>query len=328
MGIFSEWQPQYAEHGVITFPVRNKTPAIRGYLKIGQRVSRQLAIKFGNDNTFGFACRRNKITVLDIDTSDEKVLADALIHHGATPIVVRSGSGNFQAWYRHNGEPRRVRPDPSLPIDILGDGFVVAPPSLGSKGRYHMIEGSLDDIDRLPTMGNLPPYADQQSVATKLLHGRGNRNDLLWRFCMKVARGCHHIEDLMSKAMDHNRTTFYEPLPADEVLKIVASAWRYEVEGKNCFGHGARVIIDHSVVDDLAAAEPRAFALFLLLMRNHWGRDFFLTKAYADKIGWAVNTLREARGVLLNRGLIKCVRPGGRGPNDPPVYQFTEGVKS
>ena len=322
MGIFSEWQPQYAERGVVTFPVRNKVPAVKGYLKLGERVSEKLAEKFAGDNTFGFACKRNKITVLDIDTSDEKVLADALDRHGPTPIVIRSGSGNFQAWYRHNGERRRVRPDRALPIDILGDGFVIAPPSLGAKGRYHMIDGSLDDINRLPTMRSVAAV-DKSLVVTKT--GTGNRNDGLWRYCMRAARGCHRIEDLMSKAMDHNSSAFYQPLPAEEVLKIVASAWGYEVEGKNWFGHGDRVIVDHRIVDDLAAAEPRAFALLSLLMRNHWGREFYLTKAYAENIGWAINTLRDAREVLLKHRLIECLHAGGRGPNDPPVYRFRKG---
>jgi len=255
MGIFAEWQPQYAEHGVVTFPVRNKVPAVKGYLKVGERVSERLAEKFANDNTFGFACKRNRITVLDIDTPDEKVLADALERHGPTPIIIRSGSGNFQAWYRHNGERRRVRADPAKPIDILGDGFVIAPPSIGAKWRYHMIEGDLDDINRLPIMRSVPAVAIVTKACT------GNRNDSLWRYCMKAVRGCHRIEDLIIKAMGHNKSAFYEPLPAEEVLKISASAWDYEAEGKNWFGHGARVIFDHRIVDELAAAEPRAFAL-------------------------------------------------------------------
>jgi len=69
-----------------------------------------------------------------VDTPDERVLADALGRHGPTPLVIRSGSGNWQAWYRNGGEPRRVRPWADKPIDILGDGFTVAPPSRGVQG--------------------------------------------------------------------------------------------------------------------------------------------------------------------------------------------------
>ena len=140
---------------------------------------------------------------------------------------------------------------------------------------------------------------------------------------MKMARSCRNIEELMVRAMENNRQ-YYQPLPADEVLKIVASAWGYEVEGKNWFGHGQRVVVGHSIVAELAASDPRAYALLSLLMRHHWGREFHLSKAYAASLGWAVNTLRAARDALVERGLIECVHQGGRGPNDPPVYRFTK----
>lgn len=334
MGAFAEWQPRYAEHGVATFPVSaNKVPAVKGYLKIGSKVSSQLAMRFPDNDAFGFACRRSRITILDVDTSDERVLADGLSRHGPTPFIVRSGSGNYQAWYRHNGETRRVRPEPDKPIDILGDGFVVAPPSKGSKGHYQIIQGDLDDLDVLPTMkglksdpnkkqNTLSPFSSPPPWQPVRKDDRA-RNDTLWRDCMKMARACRNIEELMMRAMDNNRQ-YYQPLSADEVLKIVASAWSYEVEGKNWFGHGQRVVVGHSIVDELAAADPRAYALLSLLMRHHWGREFHLTKAYAASLGWAINTLRAARDTLLERGLIECIHPGGRGPNDPPVYKFTK----
>jgi hypothetical protein len=330
-GAFAEWQPRYAEHNVATFPVSaDKVPAVKGYLKVGLRASNQLALKFANDDSFGFACRPNKITVLDVDTPDERVLADSLAKHGPTPFIVRSGSGNFQAWYRHGGERRKVRPDPTTPVDILGDGFVVAPPSLARKGRYQIIQGTLDDLDHLPRMrqpvtGNVSsePAAEMSNEfdkAQRFAGGIGQRNNLLWRFCMKAVRGCNgDIKKLLELAMEHNFHE-YVPLPDEEVLKIVASAWKYELEGKNWFGQGARVVMNHAIVDDLAAREPRAFALLSLLMRHHWGRSFALSKPYAKEIGWAVNTMREARDVLLTTGLLICIHP--------PQFKFGEGVKN
>lgn len=118
-------------------------------------------------------------------------------------------------------------------------------------------------------------------------------------------------------------SSFYEPLPADEVLKIVASAWGYEIEGKNWFGHGARVILAASEVDELAADEPMAYALLSILRRQHEGSgEFILAKAMADRLGWTLRAFKAARNVLVERGLISCVHPGGRGPNDPPVFSF------
>ena len=181
MGLYAEWQPIYEAHGVAIFPVRpNKTPAVKGYLRIGSRVSRQLVPKFTETDAFGLACKSNKITVLDVDTTDERVLADGLQRHGQTPFIVRSGSGNFQAWYRHNGERRHVRPDPALPIDILGDGYVVCPPSLSTKGRYEIIQGTLDELDRLPKMRGYSepqPAIERQRQADRQQQGIGSRSD-------------------------------------------------------------------------------------------------------------------------------------------------------
>ncbi|MCO5157488.1 MAG: bifunctional DNA primase/polymerase [Aquamicrobium sp.] len=313
-----------------TFPVgANKVPAVKGYLKIGPKVSSQLAMKFPDNDAFGFACRRNRITILDVDTPDERVLADALARHGPTPFIVRSGSGNYQAWYRRNGENRRVRPDPARPIDILGDGFVVAPPSVGSKGRYEIIQGTLDDLERLPTMrpAIVNSGSEQAMPAADPLPGNDlkngdGRNHALWRHCMKAARGCGgEISKLLAEAMHHNQT-FYQPLPDAEVLKIVASAWKYEMEGKNWFGHGARIVFEADEVDSLAASNPDAFALLTILRRHHWGRDFVLAKAFAESLGWTLPRFKSARAELLERKLIECVHAGGRGPKDPPLYRF------
>ncbi|MDP5306384.1 bifunctional DNA primase/polymerase [Paracoccus spongiarum] len=359
MSAFAKWQPEYAARGIVTFPVRDKRPCVKGYLKLGPKVSEQLAIRFADEAAFGFACSRNKITVLDVDAPDERLLADALDRHGPTPLIIRSGSGNFQAWYCHGGERRRVRPEPDKPIDILGDGFVVAPPSRSSKGRYEIIAGSLDDIANLPIMrasfakeayealhpevmngrnqhsdrvGQLgqPSFADDQSAKTgqsarsiRRDAERGQRNDTLFREAMKQAKGCHRLEELMEKTMQAN-AQLTQPLPADEILKIVASAWGYECEGKNWFGVGGRVVFAAREVDDLAAQDPHAYALLGLLRRHHWGRDFILAKAYADELGWTLRRFKAARDELLQRNLIVCVHAGGRGPNDPPVYRFPE----
>ena len=106
------------------------------------------------------------ICVLDVDTSDERIFADALSEFGATPFHVRSGSGNWQAWYRNTGlEGRRVRPDPSRPMDVLGNGFVVAPPSRVTKGTYEIVSGSLDVLPHLPPIQGSSAPTTQQSIA-------------------------------------------------------------------------------------------------------------------------------------------------------------------
>jgi hypothetical protein len=212
-GIFAHWQPIYSDHDIATFPVRLgevKKPAVKNYLKIGKAASATFAKRFSEADAFGFACERSKITVLDIDTDDERVLADALDKHGQTPIVIRSGSGHFHAWYKRNGERRHVRPWKNLPIDVLGRGYVVAPPSVATKGTYEFLQGSLDDLTSLPTLRNVgdlikvpkPPKAILQSDAVgwnEMTEGSG-RNDALFHDLGHKAR---HVADFDELSPDH-----------------------------------------------------------------------------------------------------------------------------
>jgi hypothetical protein len=126
-GIFSKWQPRYAKHAVATFPVEDKVPCVCHWQKVGLKGSAQLALKFPEAQAFGFKCgARNRITVIDIDTNDEGVVEEAIRLFGESPILWRTGGGNYAMPFRYNGEKRRIRAVADLPIDILGEGFVVA----------------------------------------------------------------------------------------------------------------------------------------------------------------------------------------------------------
>jgi hypothetical protein len=315
---FAEWQPRYAEQGIATFPVRAKRPMVKGYLRVGSRVSGQLALKFPAAEAFGLACRLNRIAVLDVDAPDERLLADALAEFGPTPFVVRSGSGNYQAWYRNGGEPRKVRPDPDRPIDILGDGFVVCPPSLGSKGRYTIIQGRLDDLRTLPMMHH--PVEAAPTSAGDLKIGKGKRNDSLWRWCMAHVGHCGSIDELLEEAMQASQTMFYEPLPDEEVLRIVASAWKIERSGKNRFG-SSRVIIDSRELDKLIGNSD-AFMLLAILRQANWQRDqFFIANEMHRKLGWSRKRLARARDRLIELEAVHRVRRAS-GWTGPALFQF------
>lgn len=255
-GLFAQWQPRYAEHGLPTFPVHEKRPAVRGYLKIGLTASEQFAVRFPTANSFGIACKRSRITVLDVDTPDERLLADALSEFGPTPFIVQSGGGNWQAWYRHGGEKRSVRPDPHRPIDILGDGYVIAPPSETPRGRYRLVEGSLDDLDSLPPMRRRAAPQELAAAVPQAQVDVGRRNQELWRACMVRARECRDVTELMRSAVEMNQSMNYVPLPDEEVLRVVASAWSREISGQNWFGSGGKVVVDAAEVDELLTRDP------------------------------------------------------------------------
>jgi len=305
-GLFAQWQPRYAEHNIPTFPVSSaKRPAVRGYYRMGLPASKTLAGSWRDASAFGFVCgKRSGITSLDIDTTDERIWADALDRHGRTPVVARTGSGHAQAWYRHNGEGRRIRPLPGRPIDILEAGYVVAPPSHVEKGDYQFIQGGLDDIEALPVLQNVPA-----PIGWKDKREGDGRNEAMFRHLGRVAqRYADDFNQLLDYALTQNGQ-FAEPLPDAEVAKIAASIWRYQTTGQNRFGrYGAYVPLE--LVTQLAVT-PDALALYNVLEARNGPRSVFpIANAMADTvIGYGWRRLANARKAIVALGLVEQVSP-------------------
>jgi hypothetical protein len=299
---FLESQAAYASHGVALFPMRldkdgSKKPLVRNYQRIGARASETLTRRFGDAAAFGFVCgERSKITVLDIDDTDERVLVDGLERHGRTPLVVRTARRRFQAWYRWNGERRQIRPDPSRPIDILGAGVVVAPDSTAPHGQYQIIEGRLDDIGRLPTLANVAKGEPGAMVA-----GSG-RNNWLFRKLGREAHYCDDFDSLLDCAQTLNGQLCV-PLEDAEVMRTAKSVWKMTTEGRNRFGqYGAWLPV--SDVDRLVS-DPHLCAL-LSWLKAHNGpeRHFFVADGLKDKFGWPRRQFATARRRAINGGWI------------------------
>jgi hypothetical protein len=231
-----------------------------------------------------------------------------------TPITVTMEGRSIRPW---KGE--------GLPIDVLGvGGFVVAPPTRITKGSYEFIQGSLDDVNRLPAMRGLKSdiyvkvkslsIAPDQSETTEFqadIIAEGSRNATLWRFCMTHA-STHRIEtgktidrtELIGAARKFNADCV-PPLSDSEVIEVASSAWGYEARGSNWFGTGRRVVASHDEVDQLS---PDAFYLLAVLRRRHWGRQFAVANAMAESLGWGLGRFRKARAELERKGKIRLVR--------------------
>jgi Bifunctional DNA primase/polymerase, N-terminal/Primase C terminal 1 (PriCT-1) len=314
-GVFSRWQPHYAERNIATFPVGpDKKPAIRRWNKITLAGSRTLAERFQKSDTFGFQLGSvSRITALDVDTHDEGILADALSEHGETNVIVRTGGG-YHAYYRHNGERRHIRPYHDKPIDILGGGFIVAPPSIAAKGDYQLIAGTLDDLADLPP---IHVVLDKLRLKSRIFDGK--RNNSMFRVALEQARYADDYGTLLDTLRTRNMNC--EPqLPDADVEKVARSAWRYEQEGKNLVGRGRSMVTPHTLIDELIGESQDAFILFTLLRRHNWGRDFVAANAMAGQLGWTRKRFAEARRILSLLGFIELVTPGGY--RTAPVYKF------
>jgi Bifunctional DNA primase/polymerase, N-terminal/Primase C terminal 1 (PriCT-1) len=322
---FISAQPIYAAHKIPTFPVcingKDKYPAVKGYNKVGLRGSSQLVFRFRDAAALGFMCGpRTRISVADVDTTNESVLAEFLHEHGPTPIIARTARRKFHAWYRHNGEGRYIRPWDKRPFDILGGGFVVVPPSKAPDGgKYEFIEGGLDDLDRLPVMHNLDAYRYTRQVEARLgLVRQGERNTKLWRHCMRAAHHCDSFDGLLDVARTFNDNC-EPPMEDREVISTAASAWGYTERGQNRFGqHGA-----YFPFDEIAAmmADQDAFILLAYLRaENGPAATVWCTNTLAEKFGWGRQRLAGARNRLIELGYLKLILPACQG--HPAKYRW------
>jgi Bifunctional DNA primase/polymerase, N-terminal len=342
-----------ADYGIPTFPVKieedgRKTPMVRGWTKVWPDLSAKWAQQFPFAPAFGLVLGPKKwrtdrhgkrlppasgIAELDIDTTDERVLADALIRHGYTPIIIRTASRKFKLWYRHNGEKRLTRgrkieawPFPGLLIDLLGGGYTVAPPSFNpylDYAQYEFIEGGLDDLDRLPVMVNLEPKlyaahgtAIEKALSDNPLRGMRNhdgRNEALRDAIAIPAREIHAVggtsDALLDVALSLNADCL-EPMSTPEVSTIVGSTWKWTIEGHNHAGRKVCIMQQADINDLILSGEHDAF-LLLAFLRAHQGPSatFMVANGLAPEFGWGVARLTAARNRLMDLGYIRLVKP-------------------
>ncbi len=321
-GIFAEWQPRYAQHGVATFPVQiignDKKPATKGYLKTGLRGSAQLAAKFADAKSFGFGCGPyNRLMVVDMDSTDPAIIREGERLFGQSPLLWRTGGGKFAMPFRHNGEGRHIRPIKSLPIDVLGAGFAVAPPSAGETRAYEIIKGTLADLDRLP-VARIP------DEIAKLVHAgdriglipKGERNKELFNYCNRVVNHCDTIDQLIDAAMTWADNRLAAPLAPAEIIKTSNGVWQYRGGRKRIMNH----IVDAPEYDALVA-NVGALALFAYLSAENGSRaEFMIADGLGKARGWPRRFVPAAREALLDLGVVELVRAARK--NAPARYRW------
>jgi hypothetical protein len=329
VGAFSQWQRRYALLRIPTFPVDMsltpdgkpaKKPMVTRYATVGLPASAALAIKRSAANGIGFTADRARVTVLDVDTTDPSVLAQLQDRFGESRLVVQTATGKYHAYYQNDGEDRRIRPDPTLPFDILGAGLVIAPGSVCDIGEYRIIKGELEDLGRLTPMNErAAPYrsAGQPQPANensrRLRAGQG-RNDALFNYSMEQASYCDDVTALYDVARSYADREFEDLMTDAEVLRVATSAWGYESHGTNWKGRKEKVVaFDSAHMRSLIEADPDAWVLFSLLKDLYSGttKPFIIANGLARQ-PWAGNLslrrLQKARKVLLDKGYIKLVR--------------------
>jgi hypothetical protein len=144
----------------------------------------------------------------------------------------------------------------------------------------------------------------------------GVRGDSIFRHCMERAPRCSSLEQLLDIARVYNERCA-PPLPDERVVSAARSAWKYTAEGNNFFAR-PQVMIPYDLIDTVSGD---ALQLLLKLKRYHGNRETFaLAKRMAASMGWSLTRWRAARADLTRDRVIVQLHPGGRGPNDPPLF--------
>jgi hypothetical protein len=150
------------------------------------------------------------------------------------------------------------------------------------------------------------------------------RNNTLFRRALRQAHVASTKEELI-QMVSHANQQFAQPLPADEVLSVSKSAWKYKEAGRLMVTGGeATAVVFQSDIDHLWD-QPTAMSLLMRLrLANGYrnGAAFPLSSAFAASMNISIPTFRAARDILVDRFFIEITHPGGKGKNDPPLVRL------
>ena len=345
LGAFASHAHKFFAHGLAVLPTGGedgKRPLIKGFGKsvLGPDEIDRFIDQFPNAN-LGIKPSYSRLAILDVDSTDEAVQHEAIRRFGNTPLMARTGSGNLQAYYRAprpvaSRDLRHIKGE-GAPIEIKGDGTIcIAPPSVNPKtgGEYTFIEGGLEDLRYLPEI-------DLSSIPVPdMISGRnievGLRNKTLFRQCLREARHCDELDELLDAATSYAADCFVEPMGEREIIKTATSAWHYQTSGLNWVGKEARVVMPKSFVKRMALDisnkhSGNALMLLALLLAEHSARQIrgepfvlvFDSMAKRECLpNWTAHQYATAAGELLRAGYLECIRQG-KGRGNPSLYCLT-----
>jgi hypothetical protein len=208
---------------------------------------------------------------------------------------------------------------------------------------YLFVQGSWDDLDRLPAIkpGALSMLDQPTSTGAtpRPLHAirEGARNNTLTRsLASHLARRVTDVEteaELVEIAREFN-TRYCDPPDHDRVVvKTARSIWRYKLEGRIWeLGGEAHVHTGKSVFDKIMAHDngAEALALDLALRFAHGARHepFAVSPRAMARDGtipgWSEYKYRNARSTLVDAGRLILVRKGGSRDGDASKFRFPE----
>lgn len=335
------WE-DYLELGLALLPCRpnSKAPAVKGFNHWQRAPGAETVASWMTaepSRNLAMLLHLSGLAVVDID--DVGLVPGVLDILPNTPIQVATPSGGRHLYFRCGEElqGRNLRPL-GISIDIKAGpaSYVLVPPAQIDGREYRFRSYGFEKLHELPELSAalvgqlIEVLGKPHEGSTQKRPRRGERNDWLFRWCLREARHCEHFEDLLDCAETAN-DDLPEPLPSTEVVQTAKSAWSIECEGKNWVGKEATAQIPESIRARICVgpAGCDALALYILLLNKHGGRsgDFCISVRAMIQAnilpGLSEMRMRRARDHLCAVEVIAQTHTGGRGNGDPARFRFT-----
>lgn len=233
---------RYADHGVAVFPVvpNAKNPLTTNGFYDATTDTNVINDWFRRspDANVGMATGTvNGIMVVDVDCKSGKngeVALNGLEKiYGELPETRRhrTPSGGYHLLFSIGSQ---VVPDSQGKIgegiDIKAEGgYVVAPPSVIGDGRYEVVNPDVSVVDAPEWLVKLAceKKADDKKPSQGIAIPEGERNDHIFKYALDCKRRGISKDDAIAKTLVENERCD-PPLSGDEIVRTVASAYRYE----------------------------------------------------------------------------------------------------
>ena len=323
MAAFADAAPAWAAAGIVPLPV---SPTGKGWMvKHPETFRRPAAMALAAKPRFaganlGFLCGAlNRLTVIDIDSPAESELQHALTKYGDTGAIVQTPSGGRHLYFKHDGEGRQIRPDESHPIDELGGGLCIAPPSSKpAGGGYAWLRGDLSVIPNLPKIrsGAVQKTRDFERSAVGPRVPDGQRNAQLFRYCRQIVGYCDDLDQLIDATRTWSDSRCTTPETDAKIVATANSVWKFQ--------SGKRRVMQNIVEGPLfqrLIADVEVWALYAYLAtENGPAAQFMVADGLGPARGWPRRMVPRARRALLDMGAIKCIRFPRK--NVPGLYRW------
>jgi hypothetical protein len=311
MAAFADAAPSWAAAGIVPLPV---SPNGKGWMvKHPETFRRPAAMALAAKPRFaaanlGFLCGAlNRLTVIDVDSPADSELRHALRKYGDTGAIVQTPSGGRHLYFKHDGEGREIRPDESHPIDELGGGLCIAPPSSKpTGGGYAWLRGGLSVFPNLPKIrsGAIQKPRDVERLPAELRVPIGQRQTLLFRYCHKVAGCCDDLDQLIDAARTWSDSKCVESLPDAEIVATAYKVWKFQGGRKRVMQN----IVEAPFYSELISNLPALALYSYLSAENGPAAQFMVADGLGPARGWPQRFVPKARRALLDMGAIKYVR--------------------